>query len=56
MSSPDPLARLTDARLADPDGIARTPEAIEAVWDEAEARTALVRCLQTLDESERRMT
>ncbi|MCO0611697.1 hypothetical protein M8756_00110 [Lutimaribacter sp. EGI FJ00015] len=25
------------AALADPDGVARTPEAIEAVWDHAEA-------------------
>lgn len=50
MSSPDPLVRLTYARLEDPDGIARTPEAIEAVWDEVEARTALVRRLEGLDE------
>ena len=39
----DPLARdvaaakATADALADPDGVARTPEAIEAVWDWAEA-------------------
>ena len=30
-------AAATAATLSDPDGVARTPEAIEAVWDWAEA-------------------
>jgi hypothetical protein len=42
-STPDDPVRDLDfhasriAALADPDGVARTPEAIEAVWDHAEA-------------------
>jgi len=45
-SAPDIRARLDEARarvarLADPDGVARSDAAIEAVWDEAEALAAL---------------
>ncbi|WP_143529966.1 hypothetical protein [Salibaculum halophilum] len=45
--TPDDPARDLDfhaariAALADPDGVARTPEAIAAVWDHAEAMAAL---------------
>ena len=35
-------ARARVARLADPDGVARSPEGIEAVWDEAEALAAVL--------------